>query len=208
MVRQNFYPEDLGKYKAVALAERLSRKFDRPISYCTLTVGEIYIPQTSILIGCVDNGIARRQISERVKNLECWWVDAGNGTNYAQVLIGNNSLAKFVTRTRLAENAEFNTTTEIAESLPYPSIQRPEILLQAPEPATPNCIDIDSQGPTINQVVAALTIEVVNRLIQGTCPWMQLMVDMDKGTMQPVMADPKILKNMFKKKIKIIEEEN
>jgi len=32
LIRQNFFREDIGKYKSITLAERLTQKFDRPIA--------------------------------------------------------------------------------------------------------------------------------------------------------------------------------
>jgi len=38
--------------------------------------------------------------------------------------------------------------------------------------------------------MAALMLEVVRRLIDGTCSWMQLYLDMETGSLVPVMATP------------------
>ncbi len=57
--RQNFYPEDLDKFKSEVLAERLARKYGRPIAYSILpfshqvTGRDNY--QSTLYIGCVDN---------------------------------------------------------------------------------------------------------------------------------------------------------
>lgn len=194
--RQNFFQEDIGKYKSVALAERLTRQFDRPVSYSTLPIQELTVPQMAIVVGCLDNGIARAEITEHAAGQYSWWIDAGNGENFGQVLIGNSKIA------------EFHEKDELVTQLPLPSIQRPEILLQAPTTPQPNCIDIPEQGPTINQIVAALTVEVVRRLYMGTCPWMQLTVDMEHGTMSPVMATPEICREIMhtKSKSKVVIE--
>jgi hypothetical protein len=199
LIRQNFFREDVGKYKSVALAERLTQQFDRPVSYSTLPVQELTIPKMAIVVGCVDNGIARATIAGRIPRQYSWWVDAGNGENFGQVLIGNSKIA------------EFHQDREVVSSLPLPSIQRPEILLQAPPTLQPNCLDVSSQGPTINQVMAALTVEVVRRLYLGTCPWIQLMVDMEHGTMTPIMATPEncreIMHTKSKDKVRVHREE-
>jgi hypothetical protein len=56
------------------------------------------------------------------------------------------------------------------------------------------------QGPTINQSMAALVIEVVRRLIEGTCSWIQLYLDMNLGTLQPVLATPEVVAEIMGKK--------
>ena len=78
-----------------------------------------------------------------------WWVDAGNGENYGQVLIGNTNVA-----------ADMVPDGEIYRGLPLPTIQRPELLNQAPKAR--DCAAIaEEQGPTINLVMAAVVVEVV-----------------------------------------------
>jgi hypothetical protein len=196
LIRQNFYPNEVGEMKSAAQAKRLSERYDRPISYSTLPIGMTRMPKSGLLIGCVDNGPARADIATKVDKDWSWWVDAGNGDNFGQILIGNHNIARFV------------SDKDLVTHLPLPSLQRPEILLQATPTPQLNCAEIPDQGPTINQVVASLTVEVVRRLINGTCPWMQLVVDMDKGTMFPVMASPENCRQILhtKSKSKVVIE--
>jgi tRNA A37 threonylcarbamoyladenosine dehydratase len=98
LLRQNFYITDLGEYKSEALAHRLAAKFNRPVAHSTLPVSMVKGTH-NIIIGCVDNGLARGSIAEIAAprgylthtRLSGWWVDAGNGENYGQILIGNTS---------------------------------------------------------------------------------------------------------------------
>jgi hypothetical protein len=53
-----------------------------------------------------------------------------------------------------------------------------------------------TQGPTINQAIAAVTVEVARRIIEGTCPWMQLYLDLEAGTLYPVLATPEAIKSI------------
>jgi len=41
---------------------------------------------------------------------------------------------------------------------------------------------------------------VARRLIAGTCPWVQLYLDMEAGTLVPVLATPETVKHLSKKK--------
>jgi PRTRC genetic system ThiF family protein len=193
LVRQNFFPEDLSQLKSEALAQRLSRKYNRSMAYSTLPVSLTPLGFNSLVIGCVDNGPARRDIAQKFNetygNTPAWWVDAGNGENFGQVIIGNrNGLARY-------------RDTEKGDrfySLPLPTQQRPELLRQ--QPKTMNCADLADQGPTINQSMAALVIEVVRRLIEGTCSWIQLYLDMNLGILQPVLATPEMVAEIMGKK--------
>jgi len=188
--RQNFYRGEVGRFKSEALARRLSDNFHRPIGYSTFPISmfELY---PDIIVGCVDNGRARQDIADMIiaKHRDQdfyagWWIDAGNGQNYGQVLIGNRPLD-------CMDDQAFNVDTEQCLSLPLPTIQRPDLLLELPP--MPNCAEAvaqDEQSPTINQCMAAIALEAVRRTLAGTCPWMQLHVDMNDGRVAPIFATP------------------
>jgi hypothetical protein len=44
--------------------------------------------------------------------------------------------------------------------------------------------------------MAALVVEVVRRLIEGSCSWMQLYLDLEAGTLNPVLATPEVVENI------------
>jgi hypothetical protein len=82
-------------------------------------------------------------------------------------------------------------------------LQRPELLVQ--RPAVQNCaqaLAAGEQGPVINQAMAALVLEVVRRLIEDDCPWMQLYLDLDAGTLVPVLAAPEVVERITGIKIR------
>ncbi|GAI40114.1 unnamed protein product, partial [marine sediment metagenome] len=75
----------------------------------------------------------------------------------------------------------------------------PELLNQAPRAR--DCASIaEEQGPTINLTMAAVVVEVVRRLIAGTCSWVQLYLDMEAGALVPVLATPKTVNSLRKRK--------
>jgi len=176
LLRQAFYPGDVGRFKAEVLATRLSKLYGRTIGYSVQEFRErTYYGDSSplsrsrIIIGCVDNPMARAEIAASVEPTR-WWIDAGNAENVGQVLIGN-------ARTPDALQGAFNPETGVCHALPMPTVQRPELLLPAappvptssgPEGMDPDCaeaIALGGQSPVINQVMAALVLEVVRRLI-------------------------------------------
>lgn len=192
LVRQNFTQQDLGQFKSEALAHSLTRKMGREIGYSTLPVGMFTFGSGCLVLGCVDNGFARRDIARMFMEWSArWWVDAGNGENYGQILIGN---APGKTDPTNSFEQKINTCW----ALPLPTAQMPGLLTQAPR--VRNCaeaVEAGEQGPTINQVMASLMLEVVRRLIEGTCPWMQLFVDMEAGSLVPVMATPEAVEEII-----------
>jgi hypothetical protein len=191
--RQNFFPEELGELKSEALAQRLSHRYHRAIAYSILPVSLTPVGFNRLVIGCVDNGPARRDIAARFTatygNAPAWWVDAGNGENFGQILIGNRT-----------GGAQYRTSEQGDRfySLPLPTQQRPDLLRE--QPTVTSCAAIEDQGPTINQSMAALVIEVVRRLIAGTCPWIQLYLDLELGTLQPVLATPETIEEILRRK--------
>ena len=193
--RQNFTREDMGRFKSEALAHRLARRYGRAVGYTVLPVVMAKL-RSGLVIGCVDNGLARRDIAARIPHRSfmysaaspmptvtapSWWLDAGNAENYGQILIGNGS--------ELELSGSFDEEQGICFALPLPTIQRPELLAEAPRRR--DCAEIAvEQGPTINQAMAALVLEVARRVIEGTCPWMQLYCDLEAGTLTPALATP------------------
>lgn len=114
-----------------------------------------------------------------------WLIDAGNGTNWGQVLIGNTPQLKGL-------NASFQDN--ICHRLPAPTLQRPDLLTAVPDtPPDLDCaaaLDLTGQDPTINHMMASIVIQVVRRMAAGACPWMALHVDMDQGHLTPTYATP------------------
>jgi len=191
LTRQCFTRGDLGRFKSETLAHRLSGKFDRLVGYSTLPVAMAGLSFPGLVIGCVDNGLARRDIARAFKAMSysgSWWVDAGNGENYGQVIIGNTDVSSYVV-----------PHGDVYDALPLPTIQKPELLNQAPRAR--DCASIaEEQGPTINLTMAAVVVEVVHRLVTGTCPWVQLYLDMEAGTLVPVLATPETIKYLNRRK--------
>jgi molybdopterin/thiamine biosynthesis adenylyltransferase len=215
--RQNFFRSDVGKFKSEAIAERLARLFQRPVGYAVSTIGLSQICYPGLIIGCVDNGQARQDIARRLSDhssltwvggysaavprelqrgpqqvTQLWWVDAGNGENYGQILVGNAKVNEL--------DKVFDIEEDICRALPFPTIQRPELLTQVPPVL--DCAQIAEQEPTINRVMAGLVIEVVRKLIEGTCPWMQLWLDLEMGTLTPVLATPQNVAGITQKSVR------
>ena len=192
ILRQNFYENDIGAFKAEALAGRLARNYRREIRYCTTrfengrfrtTPGVDF--NTSMLIGCVDNAEARGHIAEEAGGRNIWVLDAGNGKDWGQVLIGNATEAA-------AKYCAFEG--DVCHKLPLPTVQRPDLLTSVPdEPADIDCaaaLDLTDQDPTINQMMATVTISMVRQMLGGTCETMAVYVDQKHGNVTAVPATP------------------
>ena len=199
LLRQNFYAEDVGRFKSQALADRLARAYRRPVGYSVYPFreedsrpnGQRYpgLPAYGdcLIIGCADNAAARRAMAECLPgDPRRWLIDAGNDTNWGQVLVGN--VAEPVT---LHEPPFTGETCHLA---PAPTLQRPDLLTAvSTRPPDVDCaaaLDLTDQDPTINQMMASLVLQVVRRMAAGTCPFMGLYLDMEQGTVTPTYATP------------------
>jgi len=188
LVRQNFYPEDLGDFKSQALAKRLSRKFRRPVGYSVNPFGmdSHMLSGKNLVIGCVDNGPARQAIAESVgRSWTNWWIDAGNGDSWGQILIGSTS------RMELLEHS-FHSKQGVCKALPLPNLQQPHILLGLPAPkvSCAEAVERDEQDPLINQAMAVLVLDAVRKLIGGTCTFMQIYFDLENSALRTVPVTP------------------
>ncbi len=207
VARQTFDRSEVGHFKAEVLARRLSRRFGREIGYSVLPYDRELHAQVfdhprsrlNLILGCVDNAAARRAVAGTLDApvggsgypraaVSVWWLDCGNGRNSGQILLGN------VTRPEELRGA-FASQAGICRALPAPSIQRPDLLDAPPAPQTQvdcaQAVAQGDQGPTINQVVAAIAGSFVEKLLAGTCMWMASYFDLEDGTLRCVAADPK-----------------
>lgn len=204
LCRQNFFPEDVGKFKAQALADRLARNYGRKIAYSVMPYDKDMFDEdwgtgmrskamNLIIIGCVDNTLARRAISQS-QHFESWWLDAGNGHHSGQVLLGN-------ARDPEALNEAFDLQEHTVRKLPLPSLQLPSLLIPPAVPLKPRdcaqAVEDEEQSPTINRAMATLVMEFMYRLLSGKLSWMGAYLDLETATLQPVPADPKTVARML-----------
>ena len=84
--------------------------------------------------------------------------------------------------------------------LPAPTVQRPDLLTAvSTTPPDVDCaaaLDLTDQDPTINQMMASLVLQVVRRMVAGTCPFMGLYLDMEQGAVTPTYATPETVERV------------
>jgi len=193
----------VGKFKSKALAERLARQYGRRIAYSVYPyerdllnedVGIGRSIRRGIIIGCVDEPSSRRAIASSL-DWGDWWLDAGNGYQSGQVLIGNTS------EVRGLEQA-FNETYHTVEKLPIPSLQLPSLLAAPTEPLTrtqdcAEAVEDNLQSPVINQAMATVVLDFVYKLLTGKLTWMGAYLDLEAGTLQYIPAEPVTVARML-----------
>lgn len=111
-----------------------------------------------------------------------------NGRNSGRILLGNTTRSE-------ALRGAFLRDLELCRALPAPSLQRPDLLEAPPESRLdPDCAEAvarGDQGPTINQLVAAIAASYVEKLLGDTYSWMASYFDLDVGAIRCIEADAK-----------------
>ncbi len=186
--RQNFGTAEIGAHKAETLALRLGPAWGVEIHVHTTRFDKKMIEwnygDVGVLIGCVDNAMARKAIADA---LDChggnggmysngdpslphlWWLDAGNGENTGQVLLGSTSSLKV-----LHFAFPHYPDSTYCVHLPAPHLQHPDLLELRPiENKTTEGLSATScaqlvwtgdQSPSINSMVANLAVSYLWRL--------------------------------------------
>ncbi len=163
--RQAFCPTEMGLNKAETMAWRLNLALGLDISAratpFTAKLGQTWhIPHAPVgshlVIGAVDNHLARRAIAQLVTDLRgrVWWLDCGNARSNGQVLIGN-----------VAEQKQFQVDEMgLCRGLPLPSLQEPALLEPDPAPQPLACAEMaerEEQSLLVNAQVAAIAGQYV-----------------------------------------------
>lgn len=192
--RSNFCFAEIGANKAETLAHRIAKAWGVEVGFVKEGFRPALLESKSddwsakysdsnklkILVGCVDNHLARTQMHEAVKiyneksyykdTPRLWWIDGGNGRDSGQVLIGNRLNEK--------EIRDSARKSPILSFLPAPSLQHPELLqpenqkLQIQSNQTEKgritCaerIRLKEQSLNINQRVAVEISEMLSELL-------------------------------------------
>ena len=192
LYRQNFCQAELGYNKAQALAVRYKAMFPQlRVGVIEQQASAIKLDRSAptVIIGCVDNAAARKSIEELMvehsslmahgfNQIPCWWIDCGNDYTHGQVAIGNwYSL----------ELDDYVLEPAICTTLPLPTIQYPELLLQPDENETLSCAEralLNGQSLNINSQMAIAAGEMVQQLLNSQLKRMQVEVDLFRGSMR------------------------
>jgi PRTRC genetic system ThiF family protein len=181
--RSNFCMAEIGRFKAQTLAERISLAWGMEIGYANEEFNyEKHVKEISnsyreltILVGCVDNHLARREIQRSlIENSrydndltpKLWWIDGGNGKSSGQVLFGSEVGSE--------ESRNYFSTAKICRKLPSPAMIHPELLenqelLQKRQTtdllSCPERIRLGEQSLNINQRVAVEIAEMLTEFL-------------------------------------------
>jgi PRTRC genetic system ThiF family protein len=159
--RQLFCPAEVGQFKAETLALRFNAAFGLDIRAVPHPVEALSLKASGragqcLVMGAVDNHLARQAIHRLVTQHRVWWCDAGNEAVAGRVYMGN-----------LVHGAMANTPGLDAfgwcQGLPLPSVQDPG-LLEPEAGSVPmlSCAELtmqDTQSLMINQLMATVAAQ-------------------------------------------------
>jgi PRTRC genetic system ThiF family protein len=198
--RQNFCHAEIGNNKAETLAYRLNAAWGLNITAIPKRFNPDLIhfirrDTLTILIGCVDNAAARKQLHRALQRESSndaspiWWLDGANGTVQGQILLGNT-----VSRDLLNSSFELEG---ICKNLPSPAMLHPELLIPKPDEQLPrkrSCAELallDPQSLTINSIIASHMSDYLLRLIlTGDLRRMATYIDMTTGSVRSLACTP------------------
>jgi PRTRC genetic system ThiF family protein len=198
--RQMFAPADVGQHKAELLASRFSRALGMRVGFFNDKFDpDFHLPDSSddrqrtLLIGCVDNYMARRALSEA----KCLTLDCGNHYDSGQVVLGNATWEEMEPFLHNTPDDNINSPLPAEwDALPYPYLIYPELLDEpdeddnlSPTGDTLSCAELierDTQHLLINEYVALAAAQYVYKLLhrQPITSYMTH-VDSDLMTMKP-----------------------
>lgn len=206
--RSNFCQAEIGKFKAQTIAERLAIAWGLEVAHVNeafdtdehLKKDRGEYRQLRIIVGCVDNPQARREISRALRESEkynseapdTWWVDGGNGKSSGQVLIGS--------ATRSTALEKYFSTPSICRALPAPSVLHPELLEKQKIPtreseterlSCPEMIRLGEQSLNVNQRVAVEIGEMLTELLlNSSLRRFATYFDLESGTSRSSYCTP------------------
>jgi PRTRC genetic system ThiF family protein len=201
VMRQNFCCAEIGRYKAITLAERYGMAWGVPIQAHVERFSVERMPayehdKIVILVGCVDNAAGREELARAVERNgssplpRVWWLDCGNRARSGQVLLGS-------TASREALQQAFPTpAARICRVLPSPAWQAPRLLQPLPEESTTgkmSCAELawsNHQSATINRRIAAEAADYLLLLLTGQLKRFATFIAMDAGSARSQYTTP------------------
>lgn len=206
--RQNFCEAEIGRNKALSLAQRYGHAWGIPIAAIdqrfsrAIATKNDFAPsyndhQTSVFITCVDNNTARREVAKLCESWPIWWVDTGNLKTAGQVSVGRELFEKELSPLRLPS---------VTTWAPPPSLQFPNIMRDTSKEVQPvdytnmSCAElalVDEQGISINHSIASVAASLLAKmLVTKDLRYHCAYVSLDAGT-QFVYNSTRILRKQL-----------
>lgn len=160
--RQQFTPADVGGYKAEILAKRFSYALGLEVRWMNAPFAVQHAGSDVLLLGAVDNHLARRELVKACEQFHICYIDAGNEHQTGQVVLGN-----------CGDEARIRARNHDGRIRWLPHVGRifPQILEPEPtfEPSPPlSCADLTASGDQhllVNDAVATVAAHYAYKLL-------------------------------------------
>jgi PRTRC genetic system ThiF family protein len=185
LVRQAFFPSDLGQNKAIILVNRLNLScgLDWQASPHAFSNTDL-TSDVHLFISCVDTRDARRTIHHtlaREQNRTRYWLDLGNTRSTGQFVLGcpQNGFNR-------RSSVRLRTAAEIF----------PEIISTLPEETEPSCSTLQAlerQDLFVHDVLVAASLNLVWRLLRyGHLSYHGGLCNVETGVVRPLPIEPSL----------------
>ena len=204
LARQNFIHQDIGKNKAVVLAERYSKAYGVPIipmtsrieghmdiqTFFTTQLGVNLGSEPCMIIMCVDSVVARRNIISNAMSIvylndnysNVFIIDSGNEDNFGQVNFFNPEIGLHPDNFEVGVIEKLPKMITHVENIHSIPMDIKHYLELADNPGLGSCADLD-QTLAINALVATNIIAVVqNYYYRKPMNFNKVFVDMLGGS--------------------------
>ena len=190
LVRQSFYPADVGLNKATVLINRINTSCG--LAWETvprhLTAHDLTDTQIDLLVSCVDSRAARRELANGLEHSQrvIYHLDLGNLRDCGQMVLGAvlgyyNRRAKDRLRTAFELFAELTDTS-------------------LPEDDAPSCSTMEAlekQDLFVNDTLVASALSLLWRLLRyGEIMHHGSFVDLKTGSVRPLPIDPALWRRL------------
>lgn len=183
LVRQSFYPSDIGLNKAEVLIHRLNLScgLDWKAVPAKLRANDMRNLRPKLLIDCVDTRSARAEIHQVLDNT-VYHVSAGNHTSTGQVVIGQ-PLGSYNRQKKGRLRTAYELFPELCDS-------------SLPEDDTPSCSTLkalEKQDLLVNDFAANIILNLLWQLLRhGTLDHHGAFYSLKTGSIRPIPIDPKV----------------
>ena len=190
LVRQSFYPSDIGLPKAIVLVNRLNLSCG--LGWETLprhvAARDVRDARIDLLLSCVDTRAARRELAEgmRQNGAVVYHADLGNTRDTGQVVLGC-PLGRVNARRRDRLRTAFELFPELVDAA-------------LPEDGAPNCSTLEAlakQDLFVNDTLVTATLALLWRLLRhGEVTHHGAFVDLKTGSVRPLPVDPALWRRL------------
>ena len=190
LVRQSFYPSDVGLPKATVLVNRLNLSCGLGWEALPrhVTARDLRDARIDLLLGCVDTRGARRTLAEGVRQNGSivYHADLGNTRDTGQVVLGC-PLGRVNPRRRDRLRTAFELFPELVDAA-------------LPEDDAPSCSTLEAlekQDLFVNDTLVTATLALLWRLLRhGEVTYHGAFADLKTGSARPLPVDPALWRRL------------